>query len=181
MGVDLQHSGVIIRRKSNTMVKRLTLLRITHGHRFLSKTKSQVLYSSMSKNEDNQTDVPQKTEGESWIQHFFKSFSYSLAGIVSALKLEMAFRMEVFTAVLLIPVCFLLPVSLVFKALIISSMLLVLIVELLNSSIEWVVDYISMEKHPFAKRAKDMGSAAVFFALVSSGIIWIFALIEWLG
>ncbi len=135
----------------------------------------------MSKKTGNQSDVRQKTAGESWIQHFFKALSYSLAGINAALRLEMAFRMEIIAIILLVPACLLLPLSLVFKALIISSMLMVLVAELLNSSIEWVVDYISTEKHPFAKRAKDMGSAAVFFALVNSGIIWVFALIEWLG
>jgi diacylglycerol kinase (ATP) len=91
----------------------------------------------------------------------------------------MAFRMEVAAVVLLLPVALLLPVNLVFKALILSSMFLVLVTELLNSAIEWVVDYISKEQHPLAKRAKDMGSAAVLFALVNSGVMWGLALWEW--
>lgn len=122
-----------------------------------------------------------KTEGETWIQHFFKAGGYSLAGIKACLVHEMAFRMEAVAVVVLVPVALLLPFSLVFKALVVGSMLLVLVTELLNSSMEWVVDYISTERHPLAKRAKDMGSAAVFFALVNSGVMWLLAFIDWLG
>ena len=126
---------------------------------------------------------PEKEHGkpgrESWVAHFFKAAGYSIAGIGTALRHEMAFRMEVVAVVLLAPVAILLPVSLVFKALILSSMVIVLVAELLNSAIECVVDYISKEKHPLAKRAKDMGSAAVLFALVNSGVMWALALWEW--
>jgi diacylglycerol kinase (ATP) len=59
-------------------------------------------------------------------------------------------------------------------------MLLVLMVELLNSALEWVVDYISLEKHPYAKRAKDMGSAAVMLSLINAGTFWLLAVLEWL-
>ena len=121
-----------------------------------------------------------KTQGETWIQHFFRALGYSLAGIKAALRLEVAFRMEVATVVVLIPVACLLPVSLTQKSLVIGSMLIVLVAELLNSALEWVVDYISEEQHPYAGRAKDMGSAAVFFALVNSGLMWGFAIFDWL-
>ena len=124
-------------------------------------------------------EVRNKTAGETWILHFFKAMGYSLAGIGSALKREMAFRMEFIAAGILIPVALFLPVPLVLRALVVGSMLLVLTVELLNSSIEWVVDYISKERHPYAKRAKDMGSAAVFFSLLNAGAMWGFALVEW--
>jgi diacylglycerol kinase (ATP) len=122
-----------------------------------------------------------KTDGETWIIHFFKAAGYSTDGIKAGWKCEMAFRMECAAAVLLTPLALFLPVSLLFKALIISSMLLVLVTELLNSALEWIVDYISTDRHPLAKRAKDMGSAAVFFALVNSGVLWAAALIEWSG
>jgi diacylglycerol kinase (ATP) len=124
-------------------------------------------------------DEQSKTEGESWVAHFFKAAGYSVAGIGAALRHEMAFRMEVAAVVLLAPVSILLPIGLVFKALLLSSMFLVLVTELLNSSIEWVVDYISTDRHPLAKRAKDIGSAAVLFALVNSGVMWGLALWEW--
>lgn len=120
-----------------------------------------------------------KTKGESWLGHFFKAVGYSTAGIGSALRHEMAFRMEVLAVTLLVPVAILMPVSLVFKALILSSMIIVLVAELLNSAIECAVDYISTDRHPLAKRAKDMGSAAVFFSLVNSGVMWGLALWEW--
>lgn len=122
-----------------------------------------------------------KTDGETWIIHFFKAASYSFAGIKAALKVEMAFRMEVFAFIVLLPLALLVPVTMTLKAMVIGSMLLVLVVELLNSSMEWVVDYISLDRHPLAKRAKDMGSAAVFFALVNAGVMWTCVLIEFLG
>lgn len=122
-----------------------------------------------------------KTEGENWIIHFFKASGYSTDGIKAGWTCEMAFRMECVAALLLLPVALLIPVPLIFKALVISSMLLVLVTELLNSAIEWTIDYISSDRHPLAKRVKDMGSAAVFFALVNSGVMWAAALIEWSG
>lgn len=100
------------------------------------------------------------------------AFFYSLEGLGAAIKLEAAFRQEVILATLLIPLAVILPVSLTQKALLIGSILIVLITELLNSAIEWVVDYVSTSRHPFAKRAKDMGSAAVLLALVNGGVIW---------
>lgn len=126
-------------------------------------------------------DERSKTHGETWLQHFFKAAGYSRDGIVAAFKLEMAFRMEVATCLILTVVALLLPVGLLFKALVISSMLLVLVVELLNSAVEWVVDYISKDHHPFAKRAKDMGSAAVLFALVNAGVMWALVIAESFG
>ncbi len=77
---------------------------------------------------------------------------------------------------LLVPLSFLLPVDASMRVLMIVSVLGVMIVELLNSAVEAVVDYISMEKHPLAKRAKDMGSAAVLMSLLSCGAVWATAL-----
>ena len=101
-----------------------------------------------------------------------RAAGHSLEGIGSALKHEAAFRQEFLLALLMVPVALVLPVGLFGKALLIGSVFLVLIVELLNSAVEWVVDYISTERHPFAKRAKDMGSAAVLLSLVHCGIVW---------
>lgn len=122
-----------------------------------------------------------KTAGETWPEHVMKASTYSLEGLGATLKHEMAFRIEVAAFLILLPAVLLIPVSLLFKGLLIGSMLLVLIVELLNSSIEWVVDYISLDRHPYAKLAKDMGSAAVMLTLVNSGVFWVLAILTWLG
>jgi diacylglycerol kinase (ATP) len=122
-----------------------------------------------------------KTAGESPLEHLVKATGYSLEGIGATLKHELAFRIEVAAFVLLLPVVILLPVGLLTKALLIGSMLLVLIVELINSALEWIIDYISLERHPYAKRAKDMGSAAVLLSLINAGTFWILAVLEWLS
>ncbi|MDQ8206016.1 diacylglycerol kinase [Coraliomargarita algicola] len=102
----------------------------------------------------------------------FKAFSYSLQGLASSMKHEAAFRQEVFLAVVLIPASFLLQVPLMQQLILVASVLLVLIVELLNSAVEAVVDDISLRNRPLAKRAKDMGSAAVLLSLLNCFICW---------
>lgn len=77
---------------------------------------------------------------------------------------------------ILVPAALLLPVGALGKALMIAGVLLVLIVELINSAIEATVDRISLDSHPLAKRAKDLGSAAVFMALVNAAVIWLLVL-----
>ncbi len=94
-------------------------------------------------------------------------------GLVFAVNEESAFRQELFLACILIPLAIYLPLVNIEKLLLISSILLVLIVELLNSSVEAAIDRISFENHDLSKRAKDFGSAAVMLALISSGICWL--------
>ncbi len=106
----------------------------------------------------------------------WRAFFYSMDGIGSALRNEAAFRQEFLLALVLVPASCFVPVDWPYRALMICSVLSVLVVELLNSAIEAVVDYISLDKHPMAKRAKDMGSAAVFLSLVCAGIVWIGAI-----
>lgn len=101
-----------------------------------------------------------------------KAFTYSLDGLVCSLKHEAAFRQEVLLAAILIPVSFILHVPLAQHLLLVGSVVLVLIVELINSAIEAVVDDISLRNRPLAKRAKDMGSAAVLLGLVNCLICW---------
>lgn len=101
---------------------------------------------------------------------------YSLNGMAAAFRHESAFRQETCLAVVLVPLAFWLGSSWVEVALLAGSVLLVLIVELLNSAIEATVDRISFELHDLAKRAKDFGSAAVFMALALCGVIWAAAL-----
>lgn len=98
---------------------------------------------------------------------------FSFAGLVAALKHEAAFRQESLLAAVLIPLACFLHTSGIGKALMVGSVVLVLIVELLNSAIEATVDRVSLEDHLLAKRAKDIGSAAVFFSLINVPIMWL--------
>ena len=111
-------------------------------------------------------------KGKFGIARIWNAFLYSLQGISAAFKHESAFRLEVLLAVILIPTALLLPANGTGRALMIASVLLVLIVELINSAIETVVDRISPEYHPLAKRAKDIGSAAVLLSLINVPLIW---------
>ena len=97
---------------------------------------------------------------------------YSIAGFRHATRHEAAFQQEVLLFLLLLPAAVLLPVPTLDRLLIVLSMLLVIVVELLNSAIEATVDRISSERHPLAGQAKDMGSAAVFLALAMSLGCW---------
>jgi diacylglycerol kinase (ATP) len=107
------------------------------------------------------------------------AFFYSIEGIGSTWKHEEAFRQEMMLAFVLVPLAVFLPVELLGKALMIGSVLIVLIVELLNSAVEWCVDLAAQQqRHPFAKRAKDMGSAAVFLSLVNCLIMWVLVLAQ---
>ena len=98
---------------------------------------------------------------------------YSIAGFRHATRHEAAFQQEVLLFLLLLPAAVLLPVPTLDRLLIVLSMLLVIVVELLNSAIEATVDRISSERHPLAGQAKDMGSAAVFLTVVMSVVCWV--------
>jgi diacylglycerol kinase (ATP) len=100
---------------------------------------------------------------------------YSLHGLSAALS-EAAFRQELALAAVLIPLGLYLGDAGVKRALLTGSVLLVLIVELLNSAVESVVDRISLEDHALAKRAKDLGSAAVMLALLNAAVVWLLVL-----
>ncbi|BEI37410.1 diacylglycerol kinase [Polynucleobacter sp. HIN7] len=93
-------------------------------------------------------------------------------GLVFAFKEESAFRQELVLLVVLSPVAALLPIGLLAKALMICSLIMVLVIELLNSSVEAAIDRISFEHHDLSKRAKDFGSAAVMLALLIAFVIW---------
>ena len=111
-------------------------------------------------------------KGKTGLKRVSSAFFYSMAGLRAALRHEDAFRQEVFLAVLLIPAAFFTPATGTGKALLIAAVLLVLIVELLNSAVEAAVDRISLENHVLAKRAKDIGSAAVLLALINVPVVW---------
>ncbi|MCS6766706.1 MAG: diacylglycerol kinase [Candidatus Protistobacter heckmanni] len=96
----------------------------------------------------------------------------SWSGLVFAVREESAFRQELTLAAILLPLACLLPVSPVERVLMVGSVVLVLVVERLNSSVEAAVDRISLERHSLSKRAKDFGSAAVMLALLLCGLTW---------
>ncbi|UGQ49276.1 diacylglycerol kinase [Massilia endophytica] len=93
-------------------------------------------------------------------------------GLKSAWQTEHAFRQELMLFVVASAVALALPLSAYQKLLLIGVMVLVLIVELINSAIEAVVDRISLERHPLSKNAKDFGSAAVLLACLLAGATW---------
>ena len=106
------------------------------------------------------------------ITHVIKAFQYSLQGLRAALRYEEAFRLELLACLIMVPLGIWLGRSALEYALLFSSLLLVLIVELVNSAIEAIVDRISVEHHELSGRAKDIGSAAVFLSLFYVAIVW---------
>lgn len=117
-------------------------------------------------------------KGKTGLRRVFNAFFYSMDGLVAAYRNEDAFRQEFWLAVVLIPLALFLDVGNLGKALMIASVLLVLIVELLNSAIEATVDRISLEQHRLAKRAKDIGSAAVLMSLTNVVVVWALVLLN---
>lgn len=111
-------------------------------------------------------------KGKTGFVRLWNAFGYSIAGFRAAYKHEDAFRQEVWLAIVLVPLALWLPVTMIAKALMIGSVLLVIIVELLNSAIEATVDRISLENHDLAKRAKDIGSSAVLVSLLNVCVVW---------
>jgi len=111
-------------------------------------------------------------KGKTGLKRVWNAFFYSLEGFGAAWKHEDAFRQESLLAAVLVPLAFFLADAPLERALMIASVLLVLIVELVNSAIEATVDRISLENHALAKRAKDIGSAAVLISLINVLVIW---------
>lgn len=105
-------------------------------------------------------------------RNFFRSVKYAVEGFWAALKHEPSFREDLLFVAFLTPLAIILPVNAVSTAVMIFSLFLIVIMELVNSAIEWTIDDISLAKRPFAKRAKDMGSAAVFLAYLNCLAVW---------
>ena len=110
-----------------------------------------------------------------------KAAEYSTKGFRAAWKYESAFRQEIVLTGALIPFAFWLGRDPVEVGMLISCLLLVVIVELLNSAIEAVVDRVGDELHQLSGRAKDLGSAAVFVTLILTGVLWVSVIIDHLG
>lgn len=119
---------------------------------------------------DHQATSEFKSKGG--LMRIYKAFTYTLAGLKTAWRYEHAFRQEAILVMIGVVIALVLRVSLYERLLLIGVLLLVLIVELLNSAIEAVVDRVSLERHPLSKNAKDLGSAAVFMSLALVVITW---------
>jgi diacylglycerol kinase (ATP) len=125
----------------------------------------------------SEIDAPESPfKGKTGVTRIIQAFFNSLSGLADAWHHESAFRQEILLALVLIPAALLIHVSAMERALLIASMLLVLIVELLNSSVEAAIDRISLDRHSLSKRAKDLGSAAVLVTLVLLATVWLLVL-----
>jgi diacylglycerol kinase (ATP) len=121
-----------------------------------------------------QHESPHK--GKTGLQRLLNAAGYSLEGLAAAARYEDAFRQELILFAILAPLGLWLGHNGLERALLVGCLLLVLIVELLNSAVEAAVDRISFENHRLAKRAKDIGSAAVMLSIVNAALIWILVL-----
>ena len=117
-------------------------------------------------------------KGKTGIRRLINAFNYSRSGLREAFRNEDAFRQEVLLAVVLIPLTFLIESEMFGRALMISCVLLLLIIELINSALEATVDRISLDDHRLAKRAKDIGSAAVLVGIVNLAVVWTLVLLN---
>jgi diacylglycerol kinase (ATP) len=116
-------------------------------------------------------------KGRTGLRRLINATRYSLSGLAEAARHEDAFRQELILAAVLVPLGLRLGHSGLERALLAGSVLAVLVVELLNSAVEAAVDRISLENHRLAKRAKDMGSAAVMLSIVTAAAVWLLVLL----
>ena len=117
-------------------------------------------------------DVTSPFKGKTGLRRLFNAFAYSLAGYAAAFRHEAAFRQLTLLALVLVPLACWLDVSRGERALMVAVVLLTLVIELFNSAIEAAVDHTSLERHPLAGRAKDMGSAAQLTGLAIVAAVW---------
>ncbi len=109
--------------------------------------------------------------------HLFKNTQYALSGLKHAFKTENSFRLELLASIFIMLAIIFVDVSLSYKLILLVTGILVLIVELLNSAIENVVDLVTKEIHPLAKTAKDIGATAVMFTIILHISCWVIILI----
>jgi diacylglycerol kinase (ATP) len=124
--------------------------------------------SGESRHDEHAPDAPPSIGPGRVVQ----AFRYSIDGLAGTWRTEGAFRQEVLLAAILIPLSVFLQVTLIEHVLLVGSVVMVLVVELLNSSVEAAIDRISLDRHPLAKKAKDTGSAAVMLTVVFAMLVW---------
>jgi diacylglycerol kinase (ATP) len=117
-------------------------------------------------------------KGQTGLRRILSATRNSLDGFVAAVRHEDAFRQELIMAAVMVPLGLYLGAGGFERALLVASVLLVLIVELLNSAVEAAVDRISFDNHLLAKRAKDIGSAAVMLSIATAAIVWLLVLVR---
>ncbi len=113
-----------------------------------------------------------QTKQPGGLQRLIRATGYSIQGLKSAWRHEAAFRQELLLVLILLPAAFWIGVTFAQRAVLLFSLLLILIVELLNSAIEAAVDRIGPERHALSGRAKDLGSAAVMLSLIAAAAVW---------
>jgi diacylglycerol kinase (ATP) len=116
-------------------------------------------------------------KGRTGLRRAWNATRYSLAGLAAAARHEAAFRELLVLLVVAVPLALWLAADGVSRALLIGSVLLALIVEMVNAAVEATVDRVSLENHPLAKRAKDIGSAAVMLSIVAAVAVWLLVLL----
>jgi diacylglycerol kinase (ATP) len=117
-------------------------------------------------------------KGQTGLRRILSATRNSLEGFVAALRHEDAFRQELAMAAVLVPIGLWLGENGIERALLVAAVLFVLVVELLNSAVEATVDRISFDNHRLAKRAKDIGSAAVMLSIATAALVWLLVLIR---
>ena len=115
-------------------------------------------------------------KGKYGLRRVIAATRYSVSGLAQAARTETSLQIELASAAVMIPAGLWLGPTGVAKALLVGSVLLVIVVELLNSALEAAVDRVSLEDHPLAGRAKDIGAAAVMVALINAAAIWLLVL-----
>ncbi len=115
-------------------------------------------------------------KGAAGLRRILLATGYSVRGLSAAFRGEAAFRQELLLLAIAAPLAWWLEPGAIGRALLIGSVVLVLVVELLNSAIEAAIDRFGEERHPLSGRAKDLGSAAVMVALLNAGLVWVLVL-----
>ena len=110
--------------------------------------------------------------------NLFKNTKYAIDGLIYAFKSESSFKLEILSAMLIIPIIIFIDISLLSKSILLITIFLVLIVELLNTAIENIVDLVTSDYHELAKHAKDVGATAVMFSISLHILCWILVLLE---
>lgn len=129
----------------------------------------------------SQHDNNRAKPGKNGLDHVQQAARFSYRGLKAAWRNEFSFRFEIYLAMLFVPAAFWLGQSALERSVLIMCAMLVLICELLNSSVEAVVDRIGTEHHALSGQAKDIGSAAVFLAMANFVVVWGFHLLQRVG
>jgi len=112
------------------------------------------------------------------VKRLLDALRFSFQGLNQAWRSEVAFRYEIYVLIFALPAAWILGGGAVKRALLIASALLVVVVEMINSAVEAVVDRIGPERHELSGRAKDLGSAAVFCAIMLASVVWLVLLLD---